>query len=84
MESHTAALEVVCMHFKREYGTEALAKCRREKNCLASQNYRLRKKIEHMNARIDSLMSQNDRLFFMRRKQEMQMTKAREILWPAL
>ena len=31
MEPHTNALEVVCRHFKQEYGTEALLKLRREK-----------------------------------------------------
>ena len=82
MEAHTAALEIVCKYFKEEYGTECMAQLKREKNRLASQNYRLRKKIEQMHTRIDGLMSQNDRLFFMQRKQQIQMAKAREILWP--
>ena len=34
MEPHTDALEIVCKHFKQEYGEEAMVKLRREKNVL--------------------------------------------------
>ena len=80
MEPHTDVLEVVCKHFKQEYGTEAMAKLRREKNCLASQNYRLRKKIDLLNVRIDDLIARNDRMFIVHRKFVMQMNRARESL----
>ena len=80
MEPHTRALEVVCRHFKQEYGTEALLKLRKEKNCLASQNYRLRKKIENMEIRIGHLLEQNERIFITYRKLVMQMHRARESL----
>ena len=80
MEPHTHALEVVCRHFKQEYGTEALLKLRREKNRLASQNYRLRKKNENMEIRIKHLLEQNERIFITHRKLVMQMRRARESL----
>ena len=67
MEPHTHALEVVCRHFKQEYGTEALLKLRRETNCLASQNYRLRKKNENMEIRIRHLLEQNQSIFITHR-----------------
>ena len=62
MEPHTNALEVVCKHFKQEYGTEALLKLRRDQNCLASHNYRLRKQHENMDLRIGHLLEQNERI----------------------
>ena len=80
MEPNTDALEVVCKHFKQEYGTEAMAKLRREKNCLALENYRLRMKIGLLNVRIDELMARNDRMFIVHRKVVMQMNRARESL----
>ena len=80
MEPHTNALEVVCKHFKQEYGTEALLKLRREKNCLASQNYRLRKKNENMDLRIMHLLEQNERIFITHRKLVVQRHRARESL----
>ena len=80
MEPHTNALEVVCKHFKQEYGTEALLKLRREKNCLASQNYRLRKQNENMDLRIMHLLEQNERIFITHRKLVVQMHRARESL----
>ena len=80
MEPHTHALEVVCRHFKQEYGTEALLKLRREKNCLASQNYRLRKKNENMEIRIRHLLEQNQSIFITHRKLVVQMHRARESL----
>ena len=80
MEPHTHALEVVCRHFKQEYGTEALLKLRREKNCLASQNYRLRKKMENMEIRIRHLLEQNQSLFITHRKLVVQMHRVRELL----
>jgi len=80
MEPHTDALEIVCKHFRQEYGTEALVKLRREKNCLASQNYRLRKKIDLLSIRINDLMARNDRMFIVHRKFVMQMNNARESL----
>ena len=80
MEPHTDALEIVCKHFKQEYGTEAMTKLRREKNCLASQNYRLRKKIDLLNVQIDKLMARNDRMFIVHRKFIMSMNRARESL----
>ena len=80
MEPHTDALEIVCKHFKQEYGTEAMAKLRREKNCLASPNYRLRKKVDLLNVQIDDLMRRNDRMFIVHRKFVMQMNHARESL----
>jgi len=80
MEPHTNALEVVCKHFKQEYGTEALLKLRRDKNCLASQNYRLRKKMENMEIRIRHLLEQNQSIFISHRKLVVQMHRARESL----
>ena len=80
MEPHIHALEIVCKHFKQEYGTEAMVKLRREKNCLASQNYRLRKKIDLLNVQIDDLMARNDRMFIVYRKFVMQVNRARESL----
>ena len=80
MEPHTDALEIVCKHFRQEYGTAALAKLRREKNCLASQNYRLRKKIDLLTVQIDDLMARNDRMFIVHRKFVMHMNRARESL----
>ena len=56
MEPHTDALEIVCKHFKQEYGTEAMAKLKREKTRMAFQNYRLRKKVETLEARVKTLM----------------------------
>ena len=80
MEPHTDALEIVCKYFKQEYGTEAMAKLRREKNRLASQNYRLRKKIDLLNVQINDLMAQNDRMFIVNRKFVVHMSRARESL----
>ena len=80
MEPHTDALEVVCKHFKQEYSTEAMAKLRREKNCLASRTYRLRRKIDLLNVQIDDVMGRNDRMFIIHRKFVMQMNRARESL----
>ena len=80
MEPHTDALEIVCKHFKQEYGTEAMVKLRREKKCLASQNYRLRKKIDSLSIRINDLMARNGRMFIVHRKFVMQMNNARESL----
>ena len=80
MEPHTDALEIVCKHFRQEYGTAALAKLRRQKNCLASQNYRLRKKIDLLTVQIDDLMARNDRMFIVHRKFVMHMSRARESL----
>ena len=80
MEPHTHALEVVCRHFKQEYGTEALLKLRRDNNCLASQNYRLRKQNENMEIRIRHLVEQNERIFISHRKLVVQMHRAREAL----
>ena len=80
MEPHTDALEIVCKHFKQEYGTEAMVKLRRETKCLTSQNYRLRNKIDLLSIRIDDLMGRNDRMFIVHRKFVMQMNHARESL----
>ena len=80
MEPHTDALEIVCKHFRQEYGTAALAKLKREKTCMASQNYRLRKKVETLEARVKTLMLQNDRLFITHRKFVTHMSRARESL----
>ena len=80
MEPHTDALEIVCKHFRQEYGTAALAKLKREKTCMASQNYRLRKKVETLETRVKSLMLQNDRLFIRHRKSVTHMSRARESL----
>ena len=80
MEPHTDALEIVCKHFRQEYGTAALAKLKHEKTCMASQNYRLRKKVETLEARVKTLMLQNDRLFITHRKFVTHMSRARESL----
>ena len=80
MEPHTHALAVVCRHFKQEYGTEALLQLRREKNCLASQNYRLRKQNENMEIRSRHLVEQNQSIFITHRKLVVQMHRARESL----
>ena len=80
MEPHTDALEIVCKHFKQEYGTEAMAKLKREKTCMASQNYRLRKKVETLEGRVKTLMLHNDRLFILHRKFVTHMSRARESL----
>ena len=84
MEPHTDALEIVCKHFRQEYGTAALAKLKRENNCLASQNYRLRKKIDLLTVQIDDLMARNDRMLIVHRKFVTQMNHARESLSAAL
>ena len=58
------ALEVTCKPLHAStYGSEALSKMTREKIRLASQNYRLRKKIESLKAKVDRLMQQNDQLY---------------------
>ena len=80
MEPHTNALEVVCRHFKQEYGTEALLKLRKEKNCLASKNYRLRTKIENMDLLIRHLLEQNERIFITHRKLVVQIRHVKELL----
>ena len=80
MEPHTHALEVVCRHFKQEYGTEALLKLRKENNCLTSKNYRLRTKIENMDLRIRHLLEQNERIFITHRKLVVQTHRAKELL----
>ena len=80
MEPHTDALEIVCKHFKTEYGSEAMAKLKREKTCMASQNYRLRKKVETLEGKVKTLMLQNDRLFITHRKFVTHMSRARESL----
>ena len=77
MESHTDALEIVCKYFKQEYGTECLTQLKREKNRLASQNYRLRKKVEKMSTQLDNLMQENERMFITRRKLVMQIQRVR-------
>ena len=84
MEPHTDALEIVCKHFRQEYGTEAMAKLRREKHCFASQNYRLRKKVELLNLRIDGFVKRYDILLGVYRKLVVQMHRARESLSVAL
>ena len=80
MEPHTNALEVVCRHFKQEYGTEALLKLRKEKHCSASQNYRLRTQIENMDLRIRHLLEQNERVFITHRKLVVQIHHVKELL----
>ena len=84
MEPHTDVLEIVCKHFRVEYGTEAMAKLRREKNCLASQNYRLRKKIDLINLHIKNLLGRHDRLLSAHRKLVLQVHRARDSLSMAL
>ena len=84
MEPRTDALGIVCKHFRQEYGTEAMAKLRREKNCLASQNYRLRKKIDLLNLHIADLVGRHDRLLRDHRKLVVQMHRARDSLSVAL
>ena len=84
MEPHTDALEITCKHFRQEYGTQAMAKIRREKNCLASQNYRLRKKVDLLNLRIDEFVKRYDILLGVYRKLVVQMHRARESLSVAL
>ena len=80
MQRDLEALEIVCKHFRQEYGTDAMAQLRREKNCLASQNYRLRNKIDLLTVQIDDLMARNDRMFIVHRKFVMHMSRARESL----
>lgn len=84
MEPHTDALEIVCKHFRQEYGTEAMAvakghvkQLRREKHCLSSQNYRLRKKVDVLNVHIADLEGRHDRLLRAHRKLVVQMHRAR-------
>ena len=84
MEPHTDALEITCKHFRQEYGTQAMAKLRREKSCLASQNYRLRKKVDLLNLHIADLLGCHDRLLRAHRKLVVQMHRARESLSVAL
>ena len=84
MEPHTDALEMVCKHFRQEYGTEAMAKLRREKHCPASQNYRLRKKVDLLNLRIDEFVKRYDILLGVYRKLVVQMHRARVSLSVAL
>ena len=84
MEPHTDALEIVCKHFRQEYGTEAMAKLRRETNCIASQNCRLRKKVDLLNLRIDEFVKRNDILLGVYRKLVVQMHRARKSLFIGL
>ena len=84
MEPHTDALAIVCKHFRQEYGTEAMAKLRREKNRLASQNYRLRKKVDLLNLHIDEFVKRYDILLRVYRKLVVQMHRARVSLSVAL
>ena len=84
MEPHTDALEIGCKHFRQEYGTEAMAKLRREKNRLASQNYRLRKKVDLLNLHIDEFVKCYDILLRVYRKLVVQMHRARKSLFVAL
>ena len=84
MEPHTDALEIVCKHFKQEYGTEAMAKLRREKICLASQNYRLRKKVDLLTLHIDEFVKRYDILLRVYLKLVVQMHRARKSLFIAL
>ena len=62
METHTQALDVVCKHFRAEYGQEALRTVRAQKSRLSSCNYRQRQKIEKLERRIMQLTAQNARL----------------------
>ena len=84
MEPHTDALEIVCKHFRQEYGTEAMTKLRRDKNRLASQNYRLRKKVDLLNLHIDEFVKRYDILLRVYRKLVVQMHCARKSLFVAL
>ena len=84
MEPHTDALEIVCKHFRQEYGTEAMTKLRREKNRLASQNYRLRNKVDLLNLHIDEFVKRYDILLRVYRKLVVQMHRARKSLFVAL
>ena len=77
MEPHTDVLEIVCKHFATTYGTKAMSQIKREKSCLASSNYRLRQKVKSLEARIQNLTSQNNRLFVTYRKILLQMIRAR-------
>ena len=80
MEPHTQALETVCMYFKQEYGEQAMVKLRREKKCLASQNYRLRKKIGRLQELVRILDARADRLVTVQRELVLQMQHAHKSL----
>ena len=62
METHTQALDVVCKHFRAEYGQEALRTMRAQKCRLSSCNYRQRQKIEKLERLIARLTAQSARL----------------------
>ena len=62
METHTHALDIVCKHFRAEYGQEALRTMRAQKSRLSSCKYRQRQKIEKQEQRIAQLIAQNARL----------------------
>ena len=62
METHTHALDIVCKHFRAEFGQEALRTVRAQKSRLSSCNYRLRQKIHKLEKQIIQLTAQNARL----------------------
>ena len=62
METHTHALDIVCKHFRTEFGQEALRSMRAQKSRLSSCNYRQRQKIEKLERQIMHLTAQNNRL----------------------
>ena len=49
MEPHTQALEIVCSHFKSQFGDQAYDRMRKQKAKAHHENHRLRHKIAKLN-----------------------------------
>ena len=63
MEANTQALEIVCKHFKAEYGDQTIDDLRKQKAKAHAANYRLRKKVAQMEERIVVLRDRADRFY---------------------
>ena len=53
MEDNTKALEVVCKHFKHEFGDDAISRLRRPINRAHVANHRLRKQLIRLQEILD-------------------------------
>ena len=53
MEVNTRALEVVCQHFRTEFGDQALTNLRKRINRAHVENCRLRKRMHHLSTRLE-------------------------------
>ena len=76
MEANTQALEIVCKHFKVEYGDQTVSDLRKQKAKAHAANYRLRKKVAQMEERIVLLRDRADRFYRMWEQQSEKNQKA--------